>query len=147
MSGISIREFAKLSGVHHVVVRRAVQSGDLGALSDGTLDQYLVGTDWRKSSRDSAPAMTEYRANTRTQEVLAAMVVLLTARQSAFIPQLTRCGKSKVEAIRELINIGIEYHENETEKRDIEWNDHCKKNGRTDLLCSVRKRRSARYFE
>jgi hypothetical protein len=54
VEGISIREFAKRDGCNDKVVRRKIASGHLQTLTDGQLDQALVGTGWRKRNADSA---------------------------------------------------------------------------------------------
>lgn len=54
--GLSIREFARRDGCDDKVVRRKITSGHLPTLPDGTLDDALVGTDWRR--RTFKPADT-----------------------------------------------------------------------------------------
>jgi hypothetical protein len=64
-AGLSIREFARREGCDDKLVRRAIQYGRLATLDDGSLDQALVGTGWRKSNRrsaDTAPADTADKA-------------------------------------------------------------------------------------
>ena len=50
-SGISQREFARREGCDPKLIQRAVKSGHLPTLSDGTLDPDLVGSGWRKRNR------------------------------------------------------------------------------------------------
>jgi len=57
-SGISIREFARRDGCSDTLVRRALKSGQLAALPDGSVDPSLIGSAWR-------PSNSEGRANTR----------------------------------------------------------------------------------
>ncbi len=64
--GISIREFARRDGCNDKLVRRALETGKLKTLSDGTLDPALVGTSWRKSNRRPA-AGADSVADVRTQ--------------------------------------------------------------------------------
>jgi hypothetical protein len=52
--GISIREFARRSGLDDKQVRRGIESGRLKSLADGKLDPADVGTAWRKSIRHRA---------------------------------------------------------------------------------------------
>ncbi len=58
MIGISFREFARRERCNDKLVRVAITKGRLETLPDGTLDEKLVGTGWRKSNRKSAPADT-----------------------------------------------------------------------------------------
>ncbi len=50
-SGISQREFARRESCDPKLIQRAVKSGHLQPLSDGTLDPALVGSGWRKRNR------------------------------------------------------------------------------------------------
>jgi hypothetical protein len=50
-AGISIREFARREGCNDKLVRRAINSGHLSVLADGTLDPALIGSGWRKTNR------------------------------------------------------------------------------------------------
>src|SRR4051812_42399940 len=52
-AGISAREFARRDGCAHTLVNRAVKSGHLKKLADGTLDPAFVGTGWREENRRS----------------------------------------------------------------------------------------------
>jgi hypothetical protein len=47
--GISVREFARRSGLDEKQVRRGIEQRRLKPLADGTLDPSLVGTGWRGS--------------------------------------------------------------------------------------------------
>jgi hypothetical protein len=71
-AGISIREFAKRSGLDDKQVRRGIESGRLAKLSDGTLDPALVGTDWRKSVRPRAAKSPSVRAPVSAQRDVSA---------------------------------------------------------------------------
>lgn len=51
MSGISIREFARREGCSDTAVHKAIKTGALHKLPDGSLDEALVGTGWRPSNR------------------------------------------------------------------------------------------------
>lgn len=62
--GISIREFAKRSGLDDKQVRRGIESGRLTKLPDGTLDQALVGTEWRKQVKPRADKVPDVRSLT-----------------------------------------------------------------------------------
>lgn len=53
-TGISIREFARRDGCSDALVRRALKSGHLQALENGTLDPAQVGTGWREGNRRGA---------------------------------------------------------------------------------------------
>ena len=53
-AGVSIREFARRDGCSDALVRRALKSGHLEALADGTLDPDLAGTGWREANRRGA---------------------------------------------------------------------------------------------
>lgn len=59
--GISIREFAKRSGLDDKQVRRGIESGRLSKLEDGTLDPALVETEWRKPARTRADNASDVR--------------------------------------------------------------------------------------
>lgn len=69
MAGISIREFGRRDGCDDKLVRRAIKSGRLVALSDGTIDPALVGTGWRKTNR-RLPAAADKSAD-KTKNVRA----------------------------------------------------------------------------
>ncbi|MFO1147783.1 MAG: hypothetical protein U1E62_05335 [Alsobacter sp.] len=64
--GISIREFARRDGCSDMLVRKALKSGELVALPDGSLDPALVGTGWRLSNRRSAANGSSQGANAST---------------------------------------------------------------------------------
>jgi hypothetical protein len=49
--GISAREFARRDGCTHTLVNRAIKTGHLSRLPDGSLDPVLVGTGWREENR------------------------------------------------------------------------------------------------
>jgi hypothetical protein len=53
--GISIREFARRDGCSDMLVRKAIKTGRLHALADGTLDPQFVGSGWRKANRRGEP--------------------------------------------------------------------------------------------
>ena len=50
-AGLSIREFARRDGCDDALVRRALKQGRLKAFDDGSLDEALVGSDWRRTNR------------------------------------------------------------------------------------------------
>jgi len=65
--GISIREFARREACNDKLVRRAIQGGFLTAFSDGSLDQALVGSAWRKSNREAADKAADQVRTVRTE--------------------------------------------------------------------------------
>ena len=55
--GISIREFSRRDGCSDTLVHKAIKTGRLQALPDGSIDPALIGTGWRKANRrKAAPA-------------------------------------------------------------------------------------------
>jgi hypothetical protein len=62
VAGIKIREFARRDGCDDKLVRRAIAKGNLKTLADGTLDEKLVGSGWRKTNRKNASADTADKA-------------------------------------------------------------------------------------
>lgn len=78
--GISIREFARRDGCSEKLVRRALESGRLQRLADGTLDASLVGTGWRKTNRhgaDSADVAADTADRVSAPATAAAIAELL----------------------------------------------------------------------
>jgi hypothetical protein len=65
MAGISIREFGRRDGCDDKLVRRAIQSGRLTALPDGTIDPALVNTGWRKTNRRLSAAADPHADKTK----------------------------------------------------------------------------------
>jgi len=59
VAGVSIREFARLSGCNEKQVRRAIESGRLSRLPSGALDPAQLSTEWRKPTRRSGPALAD----------------------------------------------------------------------------------------
>lgn len=53
MSGISIREFARREGCSDTAVRKAIAQERLKTQPDGTLDETLVGTAWRRDKKST----------------------------------------------------------------------------------------------
>lgn len=53
--GLSIRAFAREDGCSEGLVRKALKSGRLPALPDGTVDPALAGSGWRKANRRGSP--------------------------------------------------------------------------------------------
>lgn len=51
VTGISISEFARRAGVSHTAIFKAVKTGKLSRLSDGSMDPGLVDGPWRKANR------------------------------------------------------------------------------------------------
>ena len=77
--GISIREFAKRSGLDEKQVRRGVKEQRLKALPDGTLDPTLVGTDWRGSVRHRRRRADKTADNVRTPRLVRTEVSAASA--------------------------------------------------------------------
>ncbi len=60
-AGISIREFARRDGCSDKVVRTAIAAKKLKTLPDGSLDEALVKTGWRKGNRGADKGADEVR--------------------------------------------------------------------------------------
>lgn len=56
MTGVSIRQFAKLDGCAESLVRSAIAKGRLTRDANGKLDPALAGTGWRQQNRRAAEA-------------------------------------------------------------------------------------------
>lgn len=56
--GLSIRGYARLRGVSHTAVRRAIASGRIHPLADGTIDTTAADRDWAANTDESKPRST-----------------------------------------------------------------------------------------
>lgn len=68
MAGISIREFARRDGCNDKLVRRAIDKGTLKTLADGSLDESLVGSGWRKTNRRNSQTANADTADKRADK-------------------------------------------------------------------------------
>lgn len=48
--GLSIRAYAKHRGVSHVAVKKAIDTGRISTLADGTIDPQLADAEWAKNT-------------------------------------------------------------------------------------------------
>jgi hypothetical protein len=69
--GLSIREFARRDGCSDTLVRKALKRGKLIAFEDGSIDQSLVGTPWRKQNSSRPPANSDGGAVTESNELVS----------------------------------------------------------------------------
>jgi hypothetical protein len=106
--GISIREFAKRSGLDDKQVRRGISAGRLTKLSDGTLDPLLVGTEWRRPVRPRADTEQNVRASvsaiTRGAETpsQAAERIITTGGASHALAEAERIKENYLALLRQL---------------------------------------------
>jgi hypothetical protein len=87
-AGLSIREFARREGCNDKLVRRAIQYGRLATLEDGSLDEALVGTGWRKSNRRAADTASADTADKPADTQRADTADIPAAAGPADIPDL-----------------------------------------------------------
>lgn len=74
--GLSIRAYARHRGVSHVAVKKAIDTGRISTLPDGTINASLADAEWAKNTE--AP-----RAGTRARPVRATMPQETAASASA----------------------------------------------------------------
>lgn len=59
--GISLREYARRKGVSHTAVEKAISSGRLATLPDGSINPEAAGRQWAENSRAAAGNMKELK--------------------------------------------------------------------------------------
>jgi hypothetical protein len=104
--GISIREFARRDGCDEKLARRAIKTGRLHALPDGTLDPALIGTGWRKANRRKpAPAAASSKSDPPAPadlEQLADQVVNVEGRAPYTLIEAERIKANYLALLRQL---------------------------------------------
>lgn len=107
-SGLSFREFARRDGCDEKIVRRKVASGHLRTLPDGTIDENLVGTAWRKGNADRVeqtaraalplasvePGATKAESEARKEAALANLRELEYDRESGAVVAIEDVAKA-----------------------------------------------------
>jgi hypothetical protein len=99
--GISIREFARQDGCDDKLVRRALASGRLAQLPDGTVDRALVGSAWRKSNRRKISSETDPPAPAEL-EALADQVVNVEGNAPYSLLEAERIKANYLAMLRQL---------------------------------------------
>jgi hypothetical protein len=102
--GISIREFARRDGCDEKLVRRALKSGRLAALSDGTIDPQLVGSGWRQANRRKPPSskVGDWPPAPADLEQLADQVVNVEGRAPYSLIEAERIKANYLALLRQL---------------------------------------------
>lgn len=59
--GISIREYAKRTGRHHSSVQKAIATGRIHLLADGTIDPEQADKEWAENTKTTPSQAEEYR--------------------------------------------------------------------------------------
>jgi hypothetical protein len=107
--GISIREFSRRDGCSDTLVHKALKTGRLHALPDGTLDPALIGTGWRKANRRKAGATAPTAAAPKADppappdlEQLADQVVNVEGRAPYTLIEAERIKANYLALLRQL---------------------------------------------
>jgi hypothetical protein len=96
--GVSIRAYARHRGVSHVAVKKAIDTGRITALDDGTIDPALADEQWQRNTlqlrKEPAPAPTSdatsgAKAKALPRETIAPMPAGLSAGGTSLLQART----------------------------------------------------------
>ena len=98
--GLSIRAYARHRGVSHVAVKKAIDTGRISALPDGTIDPEAADAQWAQNTLQSRKAATAEPANTPKARAEPAAVKTSPQRDTpdVGVPPLSTGGTSLLQA-------------------------------------------------
>lgn len=99
--GLSIRAYARHRGVSHVAVKKAIDTGRITQLPDGTLDPDAADAQWAQNTLQPRKAVVAEATNTSSSTKERAQRTVATPQREApevAAPPLPACGTSLLQA-------------------------------------------------
>ena len=83
MNGLSIRAYARHRGVSHVAVKKAIDTGRITALPDGTIDPDAADAQWAKNTLQPRRAVAQEKVGTTKARPAPATAEAIPQRDAA----------------------------------------------------------------
>jgi hypothetical protein len=90
MAVMSQRQYAERRGVAHSAVQRAIRTGRISTSPDGRIDADVADTEWRKNTRQYAPAVTRRQASVDDDDPTADQYIKARAVRMHFEARIAR---------------------------------------------------------